>query len=223
MIAIDGPAASGKTTIGQMLAKRLNYLFLDTGIMYRAVTLAALRQGVAIDDEAQVAALAQQLTLQILPAGDETDGRLYTVLLDDEDVTWALRHADVNAHVSQVSAYHGVRQELARRQRKIGAKGRVVMVGRDIGTVIMPDAPLKLYMDATAEERAQRRWREEQGRGGKSSLEAILADVLRRDRIDSHRQHSPLTHASDAIIVDTTGVSPEEAVEMIMALIGDLD
>lgn len=217
VIAIDGPAASGKSTVGRTLAEALGYLFLDTGFMYRAVTLAALQRGVDVTDETAVTQLARQLEIDVQPAGDMRDGRHYTALLDGQDVTWALRTPDVDANVSLVSSYLGVRQEMVRRQRAFGMRGGVVMVGRDIGTVVMPDAPLKLYIMATAQERARRRWHDRQAQGHDTAYEAILADVERRDGIDSSRQHSPLRPADDAIVIDSTGRSPEDIVEAILA------
>jgi len=205
VIAIDGPAASGKSTVGRLLAEELNFLFLDTGFMYRAVTLAALRAGIDLADETAVTTLAAQLDLDVQPAGKAGDGRHYTALLNGEDVTWALRTPEIDANVSLVSSYPGVRQEMVKRQRAFGQRGQVVMVGRDIGTVVMPDAPLKLYITASAAERARRRWRDRQQQGHDASFEEILADVERRDDIDSHREVSPLRPADDALIIDTTG------------------
>ncbi|HOU42004.1 MAG TPA: (d)CMP kinase, partial [Promineifilum sp.] len=140
VIAIDGPAASGKSTIGYALAQRLGYLFLDTGSMYRAMTLAALRLGLALDDVAALTALAEQIEIDVLPPGEAADGRQCTILLNGEDVTWALRLPEVEAGVSAVSAVAGVRAQLVSRQREMGRRGGIVMVGRDIGTVVMPDA-----------------------------------------------------------------------------------
>lgn len=216
IIAIDGPAASGKTTIGFMLAETLHYLFLDTGSMYRAVTLAALRDGVDINVEAAVADLARRADIEILPRGAAADGRLCTVLLDGQDVTWELRSADVDRYVSQVSAYAGVRAEMVRHQRALGRQGRVVMVGRDIGTVVMPDAPLKLYVVASAGERARRRWLERRERRDAASYAEILADIERRDQFDSRRVHSPLKAAPDAIFLDTTGHTPDQLLAYIL-------
>ena len=220
VIAIDGPAASGKSTVGRLLAEALAYMYLDTGSMYRATTLAALQQGVDVNDEAAVTRLTQEIVIDVKPAGGEGDGRLYTVLLDGQDVTWALRSPEVDAHVSQVSSYAGVRQELVHRQRRFGRRGNIVVVGRDIGTVVMPDAPLKLYITASAEERAQRRWQERQKQGHRAGYESILADVIRRDQIDSSREHAPLRPADDAILIDTTGRPPETIVNEILAYIG---
>ena len=201
-----------------MLAEKLDYLFLDTGCMYRAVTLAALERGVDTGDEAALAALTEALLMEIYPAGGAEDGRLYTVLLDGRDVTWAIRSAAVDTHVSRVSAVPEVRRLLVERQRAMAEQGGVVMVGRDIGTVVLPDAPLKVYVVASAEERARRRWLERRERGEAADYEAILADVIRRDGIDSSRQHSPMRPAADAILIDSTGRRPEEILDEILAL-----
>ena len=218
-IDIDGPAASGKTTLGRMLAEHLGYLFLDTGGMYRAVTLAALQQQMDMMDESAITGLAQQATIDIQPVGEKQDGRFYTALLDGQDVTWEIRSPDVDANVSQVSQYAGVRQEMVQRQRAFGQNGRIVMVGRDIGTVVLPDAPLKFYITASPEERANRRWLERAKDGHHDSYQTILADVIRRDQIDSRRQHSPLRPAPDAIIVDTTGKVPQTILHELVALV----
>ncbi len=217
VIAIDGPAASGKSTLGFYLAQRLGYLYLDTGCMYRALTLAAIRHGVPLDDEAALTALADRIDLDVLPLGDETDGRQYTVRLDGQDITWDLRRPEVDAAVSQVSAVAGVRARMVERQRAVGRRGRVVMVGRDIGTVVMPDAPLKLYVVATAEERAARRLRDRHQQGHDDDYNATLADVVRRDHIDSTREHSPLRPAADSIIVDTTGRRVEASLDEVLS------
>lgn len=211
VIAIDGPAASGKSTIGFMLARRLGYLYLDTGSMYRALTLAAIHRGISVNDEAGLTSLALTLDLEVLPLRGETDGRQYTVLINGQDVTWDLRLPEVDAAVSQVSTYALVRAEMVRRQRETARRGRVVMVGRDIGTVVMPDAPLKLYITASAAERARRRLIDRHRQGHDDDYEAILADVIRRDQIDSSRQHSPLRPAADSVVIDTTN-QPAEAV-----------
>jgi cytidylate kinase len=217
-IAIDGPAASGKTTIGRLLADVLGYLFFDTGLMYRAVTWAAIEGGADTADEAAVVALATGMQLKVLPPTGATDGRSSTVLVDGHDVTWQLRSPAVDANVSRVSSYAEVRRLLVARQREIAARGRVVMVGRDIGTVVIPDAPLKLYIIASPEERARRRWQERLGRAEGDDFAAILADVERRDAIDAGRQHSPMRPADDAIVLDTTGRSPAQVLADILAL-----
>ena len=152
-IAIDGPAASGKSSIGQELALNLGYLFLDTGLMYRAVTWAALNQNIKITDEKMVNKLARQIKITI-QSPSVKDDRQYDVLLNKKDITWLIRSQNVNDNVSQVSAYAGVREEMTARQRNIGKQGNIVMVGRDIGTVVLPDADLKIYLEASVEERA---------------------------------------------------------------------
>lgn len=217
-IAIDGPAAAGKSTIGCQLAQQLGYLYLDTGVMYRAVTWAALQRGLNILDEAQVTALAQRLRIDVAPPTVD-DGRQYTVRADGQDVTWAIREAEVEASVSPVSAYPGVRQALVAQQRCIGDRGRVVMVGRDIGTVVLPNADLKLYLDARVEERALRRYRESVQRGQKTDYDSVLAATQRRDRIDSGREVSPLQAADDAIIVDTSDMAIDAVLEVVKGLI----
>jgi len=172
------------------------------------VTWAALSNGISIEDEAAVTALAERLRIDVVPAVVD-DGRQYTVLADGVDVTWAIRTPAVDAHVSPVSAYPGVRRAMVVQQRRVAANGRVVMVGRDIGTIVLPDAELKLYLDASVEERARRRWREVQARGDEADYEAVLGSMRRRDRIDSNREASPLRVAADAVVVDTTDLSIE--------------
>ncbi len=218
-IAIDGPAAAGKSTIAELLARRLGYLYFDTGVMYRAVTWAALERGIAIEDERGVTALAEQLHIDVLPPTVD-DGRQYTVLADGVDVTWAIRTPEVDANVSAVSAYPGVRRALVPQQRRVAAEGRVVMAGRDIGTVVLPNADLKIYLDASAEERARRRWREAGARGEEVDYEPILTSMRRRDKIDSNRKVAPLRAAADAVVLDTTGLSIEEVMARVERLAG---
>src|SRR5512143_3118344 len=215
IIAIDGPAASGKSTIAAALAKQLNYLYFDTGVMYRAATWAALDRGVAIADESAVTKLTESLPIDV-KAPSVDDGRQYDVLCNGVDVTWAIRSPEVDANVSPVSAYPGVRSALTAQQRRIGLRGNVVMVGRDIGTVVLPEAPLKIYLDASAEERARRRYAEVQARGDHSQTsEAILENVKRRDAIDSGRATAPLKAAPDAVIIGSTGLSVDEVIARV--------
>lgn len=216
-IAIDGPAASGKSTIAELLSKELNFIFFDTGVMYRAVTLAALRKLGVVDDEDAVTHLAEAVRIDV-EKPSQHDGRKYDVLLDGEDVTWEIRSADVEAHVSQVSVYGGVRKAMTSQQRRIGRRGNCVMVGRDIGTVVMPDADLKIYLDASAEERAQRRYRENVERGVNSDFDVILENVRTRDRIDSTRMIAPLKPAADAHIIDTDGLSIQDVLQRVKTL-----
>ena len=217
-IAIDGPAASGKTTLGMLLAEALCYLFLDTGVMYRAVTWAALQRGVALDDEQALKDLAESADIDVrLPS--KADGRTSDVLIDGQDVTWEIRLPEVEANVSVVSAYPGVRRALTVQQHRIGSRGRIVMVGRDIGTVVMPDADLKIYLDASMEERARRRYEEVRRRGEQASLEVILRGIRERDRIDSSRQLAPLRPAENAVILNSDGLDAREVLEEVLALV----
>ena len=216
-IAIDGPAASGKSTVGCLLAERLGYVYFDTGVMYRAVTWAALARGVAIEDEAGVTALAEALQIDVLRP-TVADGRQYTVLADGVDVTWAIRTPAVDHGVSPVSAYAGVRAALTAQQRRIGHKGQIVMVGRDIGTVVLPDADLKIYLDATLDERVDRRYREVLARGNSADREAVRKTVRGRDEIDSRRSLAPLRPAEDAVVIDTTPLSVDQVLEQVCAL-----
>jgi cytidylate kinase len=214
IIALDGPAASGKTTIGRMLAERLGFLFFDSGVMYRAVALAAYQNGVNSSDEAAVSELAEKISIDVQPASS-SDGRTSTVLLDGDDVSWAIREPVVDASVLQVSAFARVRAAMVAQQRKIGLRGKVVMVGRDVGTVVLPEADLKIFLDASLEERARRRYLELESRGGDQSLEEVQAGLAHRDAIDSSRDLSPLRPAKDALIIDTTGMTPEEILQKI--------
>lgn len=220
VIAIDGAAASGKSTIGNRLARRLGYTFFDTGVMYRAVTWAALQAGISIEDEAQVTKIAERLVIEVIPPTQE-DGRQYTVYADGRDVTWAIRQPEVDAAVSPVAAYRGVRRALTEQQRRIAAHGRMVMVGRDIGTVVVPDADLKLYIQASVEERASRRYQECQARGESVTYQEVLTSMRRRDQIDSQRAYAPLRPADDANIVDTDGLDIEQVMDRIELLLDD--
>lgn len=217
IIAIDGPAASGKSTLGLKLAQALGYLYFDTGVMYRAVTWQVLKLGVDPGDEAKVTALAEATQIEIAPASRE-DGRVNDILIAGEDITWETRLPEVEAHVSVVSAYRGVRAALSQQQRRIGQRGRVVMVGRDIGTVVLPEADLKIYLDASAEERARRRYAEIIGRGGEAKYNEILAKVIERDRIDSTRDVAPLKAAADAVILDSDQLDAGQVFEKALAL-----
>ena len=208
-IALDGPAASGKSTVGKRLADQLGYLFFDTGIMYRAVTWIALDHDMNLKDEAAITELAERAEIDIRQPSQD-DGRACDVVIGEKDVTWDMRSGDVDANVSVVSAYAGVRKALSERQRQIGLRGKVVMVGRDIGTVVLPDADLKIYMDASAEERARRRYSEIIERGGTADYDEILSKIIERDRLDSTRAVAPLRPAANAIIIDTDQLNEEQ-------------
>jgi cytidylate kinase len=219
IISLDGPAATGKTTVGRMLAARLGYLFFDTGVMYRAVALAAYQNGVDPGDEAAVSSLAEKISIDVRSPATE-DGRTSAVLLDGDDVSWAIREPVVDASVSQVSAYARVRAAMVAQQRRIGLRGNVVMVGRDVGTVVLPEADLKIYLDASLEERARRRFLELESRGGDLTREEVQAGLALRDEIDSKRDLSPLRPAEDAVIIDTTALTPEEIIKKIEPSLG---
>jgi cytidylate kinase len=214
-IAVDGPAASGKSTIGQLLAGELGYLYFDTGVMYRAVAWAALERGIPIEDEARVSQLARELEICVEPP-TEDDGRQNTILADGVDITWQIREPAVNHAVSPVATYPGVRTALVAQQRRIGAQGGIVMVGRDIGTVVLPEAECKVYLDASLLVRAQRRHLEATRRGATRSLEEEIAEIRRRDEIDSSRATAPLTQAPDAFYLDTSELGIQEVVQRIL-------
>ena len=217
IIAIDGPAGSGKSTVGRLLADRLGYLFFDTGVLYRVVTCASLERGINIRDESQITALAECLSIDVQPA-TVTDGRDNDILVDGKDVTWAIRTPEVDANVSAVAAYPGVRRALNTQQRRMGLRGCVVMVGRDIGTVVLPEAEIKIFLDASVEERAHRRYRERTARGEQVDFEEILRLIRLRDEIDSTREIAPLKPADDAIILPTDGISAEQVLEKILSM-----
>ncbi len=218
IIAIDGPAASGKSTLAKILAEKLGYLYFDTGVLYRAITWVALNSGADVDEEAVITALAESTHIDVRPPSIN-DGRAYDVWVDGQDITWDIRRPEVDANVSVVSAYKGVRTALTAQQRRIGLRGEVVMVGRDIGTVVLPEADLKIYLDASPEERARRRFEEQKARGINIDYEAILEAVKYRDRIDSTRQVAPLRPADDAIKIDSDGLSIEQVVKRALELV----
>lgn len=222
IIAIDGPAASGKSTLAEKLAHGLGYLYFDTGIMYRAITWVASQRGVAVEDETTVTKLAETVAIDVRPPSVD-DGRGYDVLVGGKDITWEIRRPEVDAIVSVVSAYPGVRRALSAQQRRIGMRGKVVMVGRDIGTVVLPEADLKIYLDASVEERARRRYVELQARGENAKLEDILEAMRMRDQIDSTRDVAPLRPASDAVLIDSDNLDIDQVLAQVERLVRQVD
>ena len=217
-IAIDGPAGAGKSTIGALVAERLGYLFLDTGAMYRAVALAASRRGIDPDDGPRLATLAREVRVLIGPP-TVRDGRAYTVLLDGEDVTWQIRDPEIDRIVSQVARIPAVRDAMVEQQRALAQRGRLVMVGRDIGTVVLPTADRKIFLTASAAERAKRREEELRSRGQVRPRQDLLQEILRRDKLDSERAVAPLKAADDAIVVQTDGLSVGEALDRVLSIV----
>jgi CMP/dCMP kinase len=210
IIAIDGPSGAGKGTLARAVARALNYRHVDTGAMYRAVGWKALREGVALDDESAVAALADRATL------DTTEER---VVIDGHDVTRAIRTPEIDRAATSVARLPRVREILVARQRSLGRGGGVVMEGRDIGTVVFPDADVKVYLDASAEERARRRASDPAHTGGHGTLVGVQHDLQARDQSDSTRAVAPLVVADDAIYVDTTGLAIDDVVERVMEIV----
>ena len=212
VICIDGPAASGKTTVAKALAGRLGFFYLDTGVLYRALTLVALEKGIAPSDGDALAQMARDLKIEVKPA-PAGDLRQTIVIADGKDVSLAIRTPSVDAKVSEVSAHKAVRAALADVQRTVAERGSVVLAGRDMGTVIWPQAEVKLFLDATEDERARRRQRQAEEQGVHVDFSSVLADLRRRDQYDSTREVAPLRPAADAVIVDTTPLTVEQVVE----------
>jgi len=219
-IAIDGPAGSGKSSVARRVAQLLGYLYLDSGAMYRALALKALRCGAAMSSEQQLEALARQtrILLKAPSAGPEGTGTKNQVLLDGADVTQAIRTADVAQAASRVATIAGVRAVLVAEQQRADAGGGIVMEGRDIGTVVFPGAELKIFLEASAEIRAQRRWKEHEEKGEHLSIEQVLEEVRERDKRDKEREVSPLIRAKDAVLIDNTAMDVEETARVILML-----
>jgi CMP/dCMP kinase len=213
IIAIDGPVGSGKSTLARRVAALLGYIYIDTGAMYRSVALKALRRGISLDATEQLTSLAQQTRID-LRAQDGAQ----QVFLDGEDVTAAIRRPDVAQAASKVAVVPGVRKVLVAEQRRAGERGRVVMEGRDIGSVVFPDAQLKIFLTASPEIRAERRWREHQQKGDAIDLARTLEEIHERDRRDRERKTSPLVRAQDAVVVDSTAMEPEEVARLVVLL-----
>ena len=216
-VAIDGRVASGKSTTGHTLAQRLNYLYLDTGAMYRAVAYLALRNGVSVDQEEALIGLLRAHHLDVVT--DESTQLGYAVCVDGQDVTEKLFDPDVTAAVSVVASQPRIRSALVERQREIARKGPVVMAGRDIGTVVLPDARHKFFLTASLDERARRRQTELADRGVDVALDDVRRQIAERDRLDETRATSPLRRADDAVLIDSTGISADQVVERMLAVI----
>ena len=217
-IAIDGYAATGKSTVAALLAKELGYLYFDSGVMYRAVTWAVLNQQVDPGDTDKVSELAENLDIEVKPGGVD-DGRQFTVLADGQDVTWKIRQPEVDAQVSRISSYPRVRTALTQQQRRIALSGSIVMAGRDIGTVVLPDADLKIFLQASVEERARRRYSEAIAKNKYADYNEILDAIVKRDEQDRNNPVSPAIPAENAIIVDTDKLTIQEVVEHLKQLV----
>lgn len=213
-VAIDGPASAGKSTVAKIVATRFHYIYCDTGAMYRAITWKGLQAGVALDDEAAIKKLLDGIVIRFEPGKP-----VQKVFVDDTEVTLAIRQPDVTNAVSQVSALSAVRSELTERQRQIADAGGIVMDGRDIGSTVLPNAEVKIFMVASVDERAQRRLKDNAAKGINTPLETLKYEIEERDRKDSTRKISPLTQADDAIRLDTTSMSIEQVADRIAEII----
>jgi cytidylate kinase len=213
IIAIDGPVGSGKSTLAQRVAEMMGYVYIDTGAMYRAVALKALRHGISLDAADELESLAAGTRIDLRAQ----DGR-QQVVLDAEDVTAAIRTPDVAQAASKVAVIPGLRHVLVAEQRRAGQQGGVVMEGRDIGSVVFPEAGLKIFLTASPEVRAERRWREHEQKGDAISLERTLDEIHERDLRDRERASSPLVRAADAVVVDSTAMEPEEVARLVVML-----
>lgn len=213
IIAIDGPVGSGKSTVARCVAELLGYVYVDTGAMYRALALKAQRNSISLDAEDRLAQMAGETHIDL-----RSEGGAQNILLDGEDVSAAIRSPEVAQASSKIAVIPGVRRVLVAEQRRAGQLGGVVMEGRDIGTIVFPDADLKIYLTASVEVRAQRRWREHQHKGDTVDLERTIEEVRERDRRDVEREHSPLKRAPDAVLVDSTAMEADEVARLVVLL-----
>lgn len=214
-IAIDGPASAGKSTISKLVAQALDFTYLDTGAMYRATTYLALKEKIKLDDASKIATALSKAKIEFQP-GQENDQKVF---LDGEDITEVIRSTKITGLVSQVAALPEVRKTLVQQQRTIANRTNIVMDGRDIGTTVLPDAEVKIFMTASVSRRAQRRYEENIAKGMTTSLETIQEDIQRRDYKDSHRSVSPLKQAADAVEVDTSNLNIEQSTAKILGII----
>lgn len=217
-IAIDGPAGAGKSTVAKKVADLLSYVYIDTGAMYRSITLKALRQDLDVRDEEALQSLLRMTKIDLQKKSDRQ-----IVLLDGEDVTEEIRSSDVTNNVSEVAKHPSVRKEMVKRQQEVSQEHSVVMDGRDIGTHVIPDAQVKIFLVASVDERAKRRHEENLSKGMPSDLEQIKAEIEQRDLLDSEREASPLKKAVDAIEVDTTKMTIDEVVDTILTIVREYE
>lgn len=213
IIAIDGPAGAGKSTVAQIVAQRLQYVYIDTGAMYRCIAWKVLQDGLTADDEAAIVDIARNISIKLMYIDGKTQ-----VFVDECDVTNAIRNPEVSRMVPEVAQFAVVREAMVALQRQMAEQGGVVMDGRDIGTHVLPNAEVKIFLTASIEERAQRRWRELTDKGFSVSLEELTSEIADRDKKDCEREISPLIQATDAILMDTTALSIEQAVSEILAI-----
>ena len=213
-VAIDGPASAGKSTVAKIVAKKLHFIYCDTGAMYRSVTFAALKNHVKLDDDQALKELLKTIEIRFVPAEPEQ-----RVFVNDEEVTQAIRTPEITNNVSLVSAQPSVRAELTKRQQEIAEAGGIVMDGRDIGTTVLPNAEVKIFLVASVHERAVRRFKENQTKGIDTPLDVLEKEIKERDYKDSHREISPLTQAKDAVLVDTTSLTINQVVDKILEII----
>ena len=213
-VAIDGPASAGKSTVAKIVAKKLHFIYCDTGAMYRSVTFAALKNHVKLDDDQALKELLKTIEIRFVPAEPEQ-----RVFVNDEEVTQAIRTPEITNNVSLVSAQPSVRAELTKRQQEIAEVGGIVMDGRDIGTTVLPNAEVKIFLVASVHERAVRRFKENQTKGIDTPLDVLEKEIEERDYKDSHREISPLTQAKDAVLVDTTSLTIDQVVDQILEII----
>ncbi len=214
IIAIDGPSGAGKSTVAKALAKRLGYLYIDTGAMYRALALKAKENGIETNDENGLTKLASELDINFI----NTDNQTY-IFCNGQNITEAIRTPEISMIASEISKSAGVRQEMVKKQRQMGRMGGVVLEGRDIGTVVFPDADVKFYLDADLDERGRRRYKELVEKGQEVDLEQTIKDIMQRDLSDMKRNHSPLRKAEDAILIDSTNLSVEEVIKEMINII----
>ncbi|GEP22697.1 MAG: (d)CMP kinase [Lentilactobacillus diolivorans] len=213
-VAIDGPASAGKSTVAKLVAKQFNYVYCDTGAMYRAITLKALQAGVSLDNVDEISKIVKSSKITFAPSNDGQ-----RVFIDGDEITQEIRQEDVTNSVSAVAAIADVRKELSDQQKQIALNGGIVMDGRDIGSTVLPDAEVKIFLVASVEERAQRRYKENIQKGINTPLDELQLEIEARDYKDSHRKISPLTKAKDAIEIDTTSLSIEEVVSEIAKVV----